>query len=170
VRLERLAAAVPHLPAAVRYAVKRAVGAHLVQMHELPAARAALREALEIVEWRGRGRARDCAVELAIAAYEGADYDEARRLLLQVAASAVPGSDQWAFANGFLGNVATAVGGFTEADARYDMVADVVRRPSSQATYLRNRAFMSALAGDAKRAADYARQALAAAERGGASG
>jgi len=165
VRLERLAASVPQLPAGTRYAVKRAIGAHLVQMHELGAAQAALREALAIVESTGDHDAvRGCAIELAVAAYEGADYDESRTVLLQVAESAVPGSDQWALANAFLGNVATAVGDFREADARYDMVADVERSPSSHATYLRNRAFMAALAGDAKRAADYARDAAAAAE------
>lgn len=163
--LERLAVVNPALTPEKRYAVKRAIGAHLVQMHELDAARTELREALAIVELAGdAGAVRDCSLDLAVAAYEGADYDESRTLLLRVAASAVPGSDQWAFANAFLGNVATATGDFDEADARYDLVADVVRQPSSQATYLRNRAFMAALAGDAKRAAEYARGALAAAE------
>ena len=163
-RLTRLSASMPHLPTGMRYAVKRAIGAHLVKMQELAAGRQALHEALAIVEEAADHDAvRECILELAVAAYEGADYAEARALLLRAVESAPASSEQWGQVNSFLANVAIAIGDFAEAERRFESIADLERAPTRQANFLRNRAYAAALAGDSERAAVLGDAALEAA-------
>ncbi|GAC1415498.1 MAG: BTAD domain-containing putative transcriptional regulator [Candidatus Velthaea sp.] len=163
-RLRRLAALMPNADGTVRYALHRAIGGHLVKLQELEPARAALREALSIVaESRDVDALHECTIELASAAYEGADYDEARSLILSIISTIPEDSHHWSFANGLLGHIATALGDFAEANKHYDLIANVPRQPSREANYLRNRAYVSALAGHRDEAFDFLRAALAAA-------
>jgi len=163
-RLTRLSASIPDLPNRMRYAVKRAIGAHLVKMQKLAAGRQALHEALAIAEEATDHHAvRECRLELAVAAYEGADYAEARALLLRANESAPVRSEQWGQVNSFLANVAIAIGDFAEAERRFESIADLERAPTRQANYLRNRAYAAALAGDSERAAVLGDAALEAA-------
>jgi len=163
-RLTRLSASIPDLPNRMRYAVKRAIGAHLVKMQKLAAGRQALHEALAIAEEATDHHAvRECRLELAVAAYEGADYAEARALLLRANESAPVRSEQWGQVNSFLANVAIAIGDFAEAERRLESIADLERAPTRQANYLRNRAYAAALAGDSERAAVLGDAALEAA-------